>query len=134
MSGPDTEIILGPEEETAETSATFEFEGFELLDGTPVTQFECALDEGDFVPCTSPWTINDLAPGTHVLLVRAVDPEGNRDISPDYWEWLVLDGTDTTPPDTFITYSPDAANSGDGRYAELYRTQYKEEARPVRVA
>ena len=40
MSGPDTEIILGPEEETTETSATFEFEGFELLNDDPVSQFE----------------------------------------------------------------------------------------------
>ena len=33
MSGPDTEVLTGPEEETTETSATFTFEGFELLDG-----------------------------------------------------------------------------------------------------
>ena len=51
MSGPDTEVLTGPEEETTETSATFTFEGFELLDGTPVTHFECALDEGEFDVC-----------------------------------------------------------------------------------
>ena len=48
MSGPDTEITLGPEEETTETSATFEFEGFEVLNGDPVNEFECALDDGEF--------------------------------------------------------------------------------------
>jgi hypothetical protein len=112
MSFPDTDILSGPVEETTETTATFEFEGFEELTDTPVFEFECALDQEEFVPCTSPYTITGVTVGAHTMLVRAVDPEGNRDISPDYWEWLVLDGTDTTPPDTFITFSPDAANSG----------------------
>ncbi|MDQ4052551.1 MAG: DNRLRE domain-containing protein [Actinomycetota bacterium] len=112
MSYPDTNILTGPVEETTETIATFEFEGFEEIADTPVFEFECALDQEEFVPCTSPYTINNVAPGAHTMLVRAVDPEGNRDISPDYWEWLVLDGTDTTPPNTFITFSPAATNSG----------------------
>ena len=113
MSGPDTEIILGPEEETTETSATFEFEGFELLNDDPVNQFECALDDGDFAPCTTPHTIaGPLAGGAHVFHVRAVDPDGNRDISPAFYEWLILGPEDTTPPDTFITVFPEPANSG----------------------
>ncbi|HEV2951524.1 MAG TPA: hypothetical protein VGZ51_05435, partial [Actinomycetota bacterium] len=113
MSGPDTEIILGPEEETTETSATFEFEGFELLNDEPVNQFECALDEGEFAPCTSPHTIpGPLDGGFHVFHVRAVDPDGNRDISPAFYEWMILGADDTTPPDTFIVVHPDPANSG----------------------
>ncbi|SDU18316.1 parallel beta-helix repeat (two copies) [Jiangella alkaliphila] len=113
MSGPDTEIVLGPEEETTETSATFEFEGFELLNDDPVFEFECALDTGDFAPCTSPHTIaGPLGGGPHVFHVRAVDPDGNRDISPAFYEWLIIGADDTTPPETFITVFPDPANSG----------------------
>jgi parallel beta-helix repeat protein len=113
MSGPDTEITLGPEEETTETSATFEFIGFELIDETPVNQFECALDSGEFAPCTSPHTIpGPLAAGAHVFHVRAVDPDGNKDISPAFYEWLITGPVDTTPPDTFIVTNPDPSNSG----------------------
>ncbi|HEX7255365.1 MAG TPA: right-handed parallel beta-helix repeat-containing protein [Gaiellaceae bacterium] len=112
MSGPDTEITLGPVEETAETTATFEFVGFELLDGTPVDQFECALDSGPFVACTTPHTVSGLSAGAHVFHVRAVDPDGNRDISPAFYEWLVITPPDTTPPDTTIVSAPDPANSG----------------------
>ncbi|MDZ5622522.1 right-handed parallel beta-helix repeat-containing protein [Nocardioides sp. HM23] len=113
MSGPDTEILVGPEEETTETSATFEFEGFELLNDEPVNQFECALDDGEFAPCSSPHTIaGPLGGGVHVFHVRAVDPDGNKDISPAFYEWMILGADDTTPPDTFITTYPNPANSG----------------------
>jgi len=113
MSGPDTEITLGPEEETTETSATFTFEGFELLDATPVYQFECALDEGEFAACASPYEISGpLGGGVHVFHVRAVDPDGNRDISPAFYEWLITGPADTTAPDTYITTYPNPANSG----------------------
>jgi len=49
----------------------------------PGATFECAL-EGltDFAPCTSPYSTAGLAPGTYTLLVRAVDPSGQRDPSP----------------------------------------------------
>jgi CSLREA domain-containing protein len=117
MSGPETEVLTGPEEETPETSATFTFEGFELLDGTPVNEFECALDEGEFGPCpggvpgqaTYP---GPLDAGAHVFHVRAVDPDGNRDISPAFYEWMIIGPADTTPPETYIVVYPDPANSG----------------------
>ncbi|WP_165821285.1 right-handed parallel beta-helix repeat-containing protein [Nocardioides gansuensis] len=113
MSGPDTEVLTGPEQETAETSATFTFEGVELLDGTPVTQFECALDQGEFAACTSPYEIaGPLGGGVHIFHVRAVDPDGNRDISPAFYEWQIVGPEDTTAPDTFITTFPNPANSG----------------------
>jgi parallel beta-helix repeat protein len=113
MSAPDTSILTGPEQETTETTATFTFEGFEEISGEPVNEFECALDEGEFAPCTSPHTIpGPLAGGAHVFHVRAVDPDGNVDISPDFYEWLITAPADTTPPDTFIVVSPNPTNSG----------------------
>jgi parallel beta-helix repeat protein len=113
MSPPDTEVLTGPEEETTETSATFTFEGFEEISGEPVNQFECSLDGTDFVACTSPHTIaGPIGGGPHVFQVRAVDPAGNRDISPAFWEWLIIGPPDTTPPDTFIVVHPPVDNSG----------------------
>jgi parallel beta-helix repeat protein len=113
LSPPDTEVIEGPEEETTETSATFTFEGFEELNDLPVNEFECALDTGDFAPCTSPHTIpGPLGAGLHVFHVRAVDPDGNVDISPAFYEWLIIGGVDDVPPDTFLPFHPDPLNSG----------------------
>ena len=57
MSPPDTEILSGPDSEITDTSATFEFAGFEELTDLPVNAFECALDNQDFVPCTAPYTV-----------------------------------------------------------------------------
>ncbi len=44
--------------------------------------------------------------------MRAVDPDGNRDISPAFYEWLILGDLDGTPPDTFIVVHPEPDNSG----------------------
>jgi hypothetical protein len=93
------------------TSATFEFIG-EEPDGTPVTQFECSLDNADFTACTSPHEITGLSGGPHVFQVRAVDPAGVVDPTPDFYEWLIIGPADTTPPDTFIVAGPPPDNSG----------------------
>jgi hypothetical protein len=47
----------------------------------PGSTFECSLDGGPFVPCTSPWN-EPAGPGSHTLTVRAVDPQGNVDGTP----------------------------------------------------
>jgi hypothetical protein len=67
-----------------------------------VTQFECSLDNADFTACTSPHSITGLSGGPHVFQVRAVDPAGVVDPTPDFYEWLIIGPADTTPPDTFI--------------------------------
>jgi parallel beta-helix repeat protein len=112
FSAPDTSIDLGPDSETTSTSAIFEFSGFEELTDLPVFNFECSLDGAEFSTCTSPYEITGLAPGAHVLLVRAVDLAGVVDPSPDFYEWLILSDADVTPPDTFIAAGPPVGNSG----------------------
>jgi hypothetical protein len=113
MSAPDTEITLGPDSETLSTSAIFEFEGFEEISDLPVFDFECSLDNAEFAPCASPYEINGLSTGAHVLLVRAKDLAGIVDPTPDFYEWLIMGaGADTTPPDTFILSGPPTENSG----------------------
>jgi CSLREA domain-containing protein len=112
MSAPDTSIELGPDSETELTSATFEFVGEVDLTGEPVFDFECSLDNAEFTACTSPHEITGLAAGPHVFQVRALNPAGVADPTPDFYEWLILLPPDTTPPDTFIVAGPPPDNSG----------------------
>ncbi|MHB8643094.1 MAG: OmpL47-type beta-barrel domain-containing protein [Gaiellaceae bacterium] len=56
--------------------------------------FQCQIDGGTWSACSSPDTLATLADGTHTFDVRAIDPAGNTDPTPDSWTWLV----DTTPP------------------------------------
>ncbi len=104
FTAPDTSIDLGPNSETTETTATFEFTAvFDVAEAGAT--FECSLDGADFSACTSPYTVTGLSDGAHVFLVRAVDFAGNADPTPDIYEWLINGAPlDTTAPDTFITY------------------------------
>jgi hypothetical protein len=50
---------------------------FEFTSDDSSNDFECSIDAGAFVSCTSPADFNDLADGNHILGVRAVDDAGN---------------------------------------------------------
>ena len=64
-----TTIDSGPEGPTNDPTPTF---AFSALDGA---QFECALDDGPFAPCSSPHTLGPLEQGPHVFAVRAAADE-----------------------------------------------------------
>jgi ELWxxDGT repeat protein len=78
-AAPDTSIDSGPANGSTitTTSATFEFSGT----GDPTT-FECSIDDGDYVVCTSPTVFTDLSEGSHTVAVRASDSVGNADATP----------------------------------------------------
>jgi tetratricopeptide (TPR) repeat protein len=88
-TAPVVEITEGPDDETEETSASFEFEANE-----PVERYECRLDDGDFEECVSPYnTPGQLEPGEHVFVVRVTDPAGNRsDPAEDDWTITPAEG------------------------------------------
>ena len=109
---PDTEIDLGPEEETEATIATFTFLG-EEENGMQVFDFECSLDGADFTYCTSPHEIEGLTVGPHVFEVRAMDLSGRVDTTPDLYEWLVMPPFDGVPPDTTIVHTPGPVSGPD---------------------
>jgi uncharacterized delta-60 repeat protein len=69
---PTTTITAGPSGKTTDRTPTFKFHA----DEKPV-QFECAVDDGSYVPCTSPHTLDRLKLGWHVFRVRATDQAGN---------------------------------------------------------
>jgi hypothetical protein len=97
---PETTIDTGPPAFSNSTSATFTFSSNE-----PGSSFACSLDGAALAPCTSPTTLDSVAPGNHLFFVRARDAAGNVDASAASYAWLV----DTTAPDTSITSGPTGA-------------------------
>jgi hypothetical protein len=74
---PDTTIVSGPSGTTTDATPTFAFTSSE-----PDPAFECQVDSGPWIDCTSPWTPAALSGGDHVVAVRSTDVAGNTDPSP----------------------------------------------------
>ena len=74
---PDTTIVSGPSGTTTDATPTFAFTSSE---SNPA--FECRVDSGPWIDCTSPWTPAALSGGDHVVAVRSTDVAGNTDPSP----------------------------------------------------
>jgi hypothetical protein len=89
---PETQIATKPEPSVAVPVAYF---GFTSSAGT---EFECSVDGGAFVSCPSSHSISGLAGGTHALQVRAKDPAGQLDPSPDSAVFTMLAPALTTLP------------------------------------
>jgi PASTA domain len=118
---PETTITSGPTSLTADTDATFSFTADE-----PGSTFECSLDGGAFLACTSPQSYSALADGPHTLDVRATDPASNTDPTPDSRSWTV----DATAPSVSladpgspvhgtVTLSPSADDGSGSGVASL---------------
>ena len=71
---------------TNDTSMSFTFSG---TDDVAVTGYECDLDGGGFVACSSPHAYSGLAEGFHTFQVRAQDGAGNVDSTPASYTWIV---------------------------------------------
>jgi hypothetical protein len=65
------------------------------------SSFECSLDGGAWLACTSPRSYSGLAAGSHQFRVRARDAAGNVDGTPASRSWTVT-APDTTAPNTTI--------------------------------
>jgi hypothetical protein len=90
---PDTTIDSGPADPTADTTASFTFQGTDA--GTGVARLECALDGAPFDVCSSGVSYNSLAIGAHTFAVRAVDAAGNVDDTPATYAWTIGKATAT---------------------------------------
>jgi len=104
VSAPETTLDAGPDDPTESTSATFTFSGENPDGSADGITFECSLDGADYVACVSPEELADLAVGLHTFEVRAVDQDGNTDLTPELYEWTVVDAV---APDTLIDSGPD---------------------------
>jgi hypothetical protein len=98
---PDTTITAGPTGLTNQTDASFSFSA------TEPSTFECQVDAGAWVECTSPRQLTGLTDGNHTFAVRATDVDLNTDPSPASRTWTV----DATPP-TITGRSPADGASG----------------------
>ncbi|HEX6021030.1 MAG TPA: right-handed parallel beta-helix repeat-containing protein, partial [Solirubrobacter sp.] len=78
---------------------------FTFSSSDPGSTFQCSLDGGPFVPCTSPWN-EPVGPGTHTLVVRAVDPQGQVDGTPETRTFVVAGQEPTPAPTATATPAP----------------------------
>lgn len=94
---PETEITAGPGEAARDLVATIEF-----VSSEPDSTFLCHVDTASPVECTSPYTTATLAEGDHTFEVQAIDAEGNVDLSPARYVWII----DVAAPTINITDGP----------------------------
>jgi hypothetical protein len=103
-TAPTTTISSGPSGTTTSTDATFSFRSSESG-----SDFQCRLDSGTWIYCTSPKAYSDLTVGSHTFEARAIDAAGNADASPAARTWKVQGPPpppDTTAPTTTISSGP----------------------------
>jgi hypothetical protein len=74
---PDTQITSGPSGPTAQVTPRFKF----AADRADVS-FTCAVDNGAYAPCSSPWRVPAQPSGDHVVRVQATDSGDNLELSP----------------------------------------------------
>ena len=103
---PETTITAKPESLSALASPTFSFEGTDIVSLPETLTFECSIDGGPWLPCTSAHAYSNLAEGSHEFQVRAIDEIGNVDPTPATFMWTI----DSTPP-TIIGHRNPAANA-----------------------
>jgi len=81
---PQTTIKLKPKKLTAARRARFTFASDQAG-----SRFECKLDKIRYKDCASPFKVAKLKKGGHVLLVRAINPQGLVDPTPAVHKWKV---------------------------------------------
>jgi hypothetical protein len=110
-TAPHTSISTGPQGTTAATTASFGFSA-----GESGASFECRLDAGAWVPCSSPTSYSSLTNDVHTFEVRGTDDVGNVDPTPASRSWSVDTSgaavTLETPADDALTN--DATTSFNG--------------------
>ena len=106
-TAPDTLITSGPSGDTPEGNVQFEFSSSETG-----STFECRVDAGAFVACTSPKPISAPATGAHTFEVRATDTAGNSDASAASRSWTTLPQGTLPAPETTITVAPPSRSTG----------------------
>ena len=80
-TAPDTAIDKGPKKKVKTRKKKAKVK-FVFSSADPTASFECALDDAGFELCASP-DKEKVKKGKHTFAVRATDPAGNVDQSPD---------------------------------------------------
>ncbi|MBI4992899.1 MAG: hypothetical protein HZC26_02070, partial [Candidatus Magasanikbacteria bacterium] len=117
-TAPDTTINSKPSLSTVSTSATFGFSANESA------TFECKLDTGIFVVCTSPKIYDGLSVGSHTFQARAIDIALNVDATPDSYTWTITGGA---PADTTAPYvSSISPTTAIATYSQSFTVSYSD--------
>lgn len=95
---PRTTITARPPNLSNQDQASFDFNASEP------SSFECRIDGGGWLPCSSGVSYADLADGSHVFEVRATDSAGTVEEQPPSVSWTV----DTVAPTVSILSGPPA--------------------------
>jgi hypothetical protein len=82
---PKTTITKHPGSLSLSRKATLEF-----VSSEGSSSFQCRLDDSTWEACTSPHIYTGLRSGKHAFSVRATDPAGNTDPTPDEASWRTL--------------------------------------------
>jgi hypothetical protein len=89
LDPPQTRVTKGPQP-TFRTTVRFTF-----VSDEPGGTFECRFknrtvhDHQKYTPCSSPMTYKHLRVGKYRFQARAIDVVGNRDRTPDHWNFTV---------------------------------------------
>lgn len=101
---PEVFISAGPDNTSTSRSASFVFSG-----AAGAVGFECALDGGAYVPCTSPQIYNNLGNGIHTFVARAMT-SSNSYGTPSQFTWAVVNAAPVAS-DLSFRIVPNVGNS-----------------------
>ena len=92
-AAPETTIVSGPAGTVNDSTPTFAF------DSSEPGSYECRVDGGAWVACTSPFTTATLTDGPHTFEVRALDVHGNADPTPAQRAFTVITAAPPEEPE-----------------------------------
>lgn len=111
-----TSTLFFNNETIATSTAIFEFSSSEAN-----STFECQLDNASSTLCVSPVQYNNLANGSHIFSVKAIDQANNQDQTPEVFNWIVDVPAPTIADHVVIS---EVATNGSGgandEWIELY--------------
>jgi len=91
---------------TANNSITFNITANEA-----VSEYQCAMDAGQYAPCANPATYTGLSVGTHNFFARTVDLAGNTGNGVGPYTWTIDPPVTTTISSTTPATSPTTSTS-----------------------
>lgn len=90
LTAPTLLLTSTPQALTNSTTASFAFSG------NAIVSYECQIDNGAYVPCTSPRVYNNLTSGAHTFRARGTNASQNVS-SPVQYVWTVDNVAPTAP-------------------------------------
>jgi hypothetical protein len=124
-TAPRTTIASWPVPVSVDPDPTFTFSANETG-----VRFECRLDGGAWVPCTSPYQLSGVALGAHTLTVRATDAAGNVEAPGASSSWTSITAPAVPGPGPPAPVPPAPA----GAPVDTTRTSAPADAGPLQIA